>query len=194
MDLHDLEDMELVKLFNEGKEWYFEVIYQRYYNGLYGYAIKSTRSKEDAEEITNNTLLLAFRNLHSFRGEARLSTWLFSILKNQICNYFRMIRRNGLEITQSLEVINRDDDSSFAIAAADWNLPENQIIQRENTELIIVAVNKLPDNMKKTAHLYLLDKLPLETIAKRLNCPTGTIRSRTFRIKKHLRKTLDLTE
>ena len=133
--------------------------------------------------VKKATLLLAFRNLHAFRREARLSTWLFSILKNQICNYFRMIRRKGLEITQSWEVINHNDDSSFVIAAVDWNLPENQIIQRENTELITVAVNKLPDNMKKTAHVYLWDKLPLDTIVKRLNCPTGTIRQEYSELK-----------
>ena len=54
----------------------------------------------------------------------------------------------------------------------------------------MAVIDNLPKNMQKTAILYLIEKLPLDIIAKHLNCPTGTIRSRTFRIKKHISKFL----
>ena len=180
-------DGELVKLFKEGNEWCFEEIYRRYSGKLLGYATKHIRSKEDAEEITNTTLALTFKNLHNFRGEASLATWLYCILRKQICNHFRIIQRRGDFITQSLDLINFCDDTPFTIAVADWNLPENQIIQRENTEHIIMVIDSLPDIMITTAQLYFLDKLSIKDIAEILNCPEGTIRSRTHRIRKYLR-------
>ena len=186
-ELYDLRDGELVKLFKEGNEWCFEEIYRRYSGKLLGYATKHIRSKEDAEEITNTTLALTFKNLHNFRGEASLATWLYCILRNQICNHFRIIQRRGDFITQSLDLINFCDDTPFTIAVADWNLPENQIIQRENTEHIIMVIDSLPDIMITTAQLYFLDKLSIKDIAEILNCPEGTIRSRTHRIRKYLR-------
>lgn len=186
-ELYDLMDGELVKLFKEGNEWCFEEIYRRYSGKLLGYATKHIRSKEDAEEITNTTLALTFKNLHNFRGEASLATWLYCILRNQICNHFRIIQRRGDFITQSLDLINFCDDTPFSIAVADWNLPENQIIQRENTEHIIMVIDSLPDIMITTAQLYFIDKLSIKDIAEILNCPEGTIRSRTHRIRKYLR-------
>ena len=186
-DLCYFTDGELVKLFNEGNEWCFDEIYNRYSGKLLGYATKHVRSKEDDEEITNTTLALTFKYLHQFRGESSLSTWVYCILRNQICNHFRQIQRQGDFITQNLELTNYSEDSPFAIAVIDWNLPENHIIQRENMEYLIMAVSKLPEVMAETAQLYIIDKFPIKAIAKLLKCPEGTDRSRTHRIRKHLR-------
>ena len=186
-DIYDLTDEELVKLFQEGNEWCFNEIYNRYSGKLLGYATKHIRSKEDAEEITNTTFALTFKYLNKFRGESSLSTWLYCILRNQICNHFRIIQRRGDFITQSLELTNYCEDSPFSIVVIDWNLPENHIIQRENMERIIMAIDGLPDIMMAAARLYIIDKLPIKVIAQLLNCPGGTIRSRTHRIRKYLR-------
>lgn len=70
------------------------------------------------------------------------------------------------------------------------NLPENFLINQEITECIMAAIDNLPAAMKETAFLYLIEKLPLDTLAKQLNCPIGTVRSRTSRIRKHIRKIL----
>ena len=63
-DIYDLTDEELVKLFQEGNEWCFNEIYNRYSGKLLGYATKHVRSKEDAEEITNTTFALTFKYLN----------------------------------------------------------------------------------------------------------------------------------
>ena len=70
------------------------------------------------------------------------------------------------------------------------SLPENFLISQEITECIRAAIDDLSGTMKETALLYLIEKLPLDTIAKHLNCPTGTVRSRTSRIRKHISKFL----
>ena len=108
-------------------------------------------------------------------------------MRNQICNHFRIIQRRGDFITQSLELTNYCEDSPFSIVVIDWNLPENHIIQSENMERISMAIDGLPDIMMATTRLYIIDKLPIKVIAQLLNCPGGTIRSRTHRIRKYLR-------
>ena len=91
---------------------------------------------------------------------------------------------------QSLE-ITTPEKSPFIIEITDSNnLPENFLINQEITECMMAVIDNLPKNMQKTAFMYLIEKLPLDTIAKHLICPTGTIRSRTFRIRKHICKFL----
>jgi RNA polymerase sigma-70 factor (ECF subfamily) len=192
-DLLELTDEELVQMFKKGNGYCFEEIYSRYYNKLLGYATKQMPSREDAEEVTNSTLLLAFRHLIDFREDAAFATWIFKILKNQIFSRFRLNSRQGAAVTQSMEIVNSNGDAC-SMEIIDWNIPEKQIILKENEEHIISAVNNLPEVMRKTANLYIFDELPPKIIAKQLNCPSGTIRSRTFRIRKHLKKFLDLSK
>ena len=148
------------------------------------------KSRADAEEIVNTALVEAFKYLHKFRGEASLATWLFQILRNQTFSLYRMKRSRGVFVTQILEII-APEKSPFIMEITDSNnLLENFLINQEITECIMAAIDNLPAAMKETAFLYLIEKLPLDTIAKHLNCPTGTIRSRTFRIRKHISKFL----
>ena len=148
------------------------------------------KSRQDAEEVVNTSLFKAFKYLNKFRGEASLATWLFQILRNQTFSLYRLKRSKGVFVTQSLEVIT-SDNSSFIIEFIDYkSLPEKFLINQEITEYIMAAIGDLPAAMKETAFMYLIEKLPLDTIAKHLNCPTGTIRSRTYRIRKHISKFL----
>ena len=185
-----MTDENLVKMFKEGNEWCFNEIYNRYYNKLLTYAVFLIKSREDAEEIVNTALFKAFKYLNKFREEASLATWLFQILRNQTFSLYRLKRSQGVFVTQSLEGIT-PEKSPFIMEITDCeNLPENFLINQETTDCIIAAIDDLPKNMQETAILYLIEKLPLDTIAKHLNCPTGTIRSRTFRIRKHISKFL----
>ena len=185
-----MTDENLVKMFKEGNEWCFNEIYNRYYNKLLTYAVFLMKSRQDAEEVVNTSLFKAFKYLNKFRGEASLATWLFQILRNQTFSLYRLKRSKGAFVTQSLEIIT-PEKSPFIMEITDSkNLPENFLINQEITECIMAAIDNLPEYMKETASLYLIEKLPLDTIAKHLNCPTGTIRSRTFRIRKHISKFL----
>ncbi len=186
-----MTDENLVKMFKEGNEWCFNEIYNRYYNRLYGYAVKYLLSKEDAEEVVNAALFKAFKYLHKFREEASLATWMYQILRNQTFSMYRIKRSRGVYVTQSLEVIT-SDNSPFIMEIIDYkSVPEKALINQEITDCIMAAIDDLPKNMQETAFMYLIEKLPLDTIAKQLNCPTGTIRLRTFRIRKHISKFLE---
>ena len=185
-----MTDENLVKMFKDGDEWCFNEIYNRYYNKLLTYAVFLIKSREDAEEIVDTTLFKAFRYLNKFRGEAGLATWLFQILRNQTFSMYRIKRSRGVYVTQSLEVIT-PENSSFIMEFIDYkSIPEKALINQEITDCIMAAIDDLPKNMQETAFMYLIEKLPLDIIAKHLNCPTGTIRSRTFRIRKHICKFL----
>ena len=119
-----------------------------------------------------------------------MATWLFQILRNQTFSLYRMKRSRGVFVTQSLAII-APEKSPFIMEITDSNnLPENFLINQEITECIMAAIDDLPVTMKETAILYLIEKQPLDTIAKHLNCPTGTVRSRTSRIRKHISKFL----
>ena len=177
-------------MFKEGNEWCFNEIYNRYYSKLLTYAVFLMKSRQDAEEVVNTALFKAFKYLNKFRGEASLATWLFQILRNQTFSLYRLKRSRGVFVTPSLEVITPDNPSFIMEITDSNNLPEKFLINQEITKCIIAAMDDLPEAMKETAFLYLIEKLPLDIIAKHLNCPTGTVRSRTSRIRKHISKFL----
>ena len=185
-----MTDENLVKMFKEGNEWCFNEIYNRYYNKLLTYAVFLMKSRQDAEEVVNTSLFKAFKYLNKFRGEASLATWLFQILRNQTFSLYRLKRCKRVYVTQSLEVIT-PGNPSFIMGIMDCkNLPEKILISREIADCIMDAIDDLSEAMKETAFLYLIEKLPLDTIAKHLNCTTRTIRSRTSRIRKRISKFL----
>ena len=159
-DFRNFSDKELVFLFKQGNEQCFEEIYKRYYNKLILYARKLLGNYHDAEDVTDKTLLQAFRHLHNFRNEAELSTWLYKILRNQVFNLYRYNNRREIFTSQSLDLITLEENNAFLLAIADWSLPENLIIKREEQQLVTQAVANLPEMLRETAQLYIFEHLP----------------------------------
>ena len=185
------DDFKLVDFFKQGYEECFDEIIRRYYQSLAETANKLTDFPEDAQEIVNNTFLLAYRHLHTFRGDSRLSTWLQSILRNQAVNCYRARCRNGSNITQSLEVQDESNHCWYTVDLPDWeNLPEKSVCNQELDQVLEDLINELPPAMLQTARMYFFEHLAHDTIAEKMRCPPGTVRSRIFRIRQFLIRNL----
>jgi RNA polymerase sigma-70 factor (ECF subfamily) len=132
-----------------------------------------------AADLVQETLLAAVRSFPRFRGDAQLSTWLISILRNQFSLYLRGRKKWSLAPLS---------DKGDRLAA-----PEPSTVDDEVRELLD-RVKDLPEDLRTTLVLFHVDGLKYADIARVMECPIGTVRSRLFEARERLKKLVTRTE
>jgi RNA polymerase sigma-70 factor (ECF subfamily) len=133
--------------------------------------------------------------LPSFRGDSAFYTWLYRIGINTAKNYLVAQGRRAPTSTEfdSEEAETFDDGEQLR----DINTPENLLLSKQIGETVNAAMDALPEELRTAIMLRELEGLSYEEIAKIMNCPIGTIRSRIFRAREavatKLRPLLDTT-
>lgn len=128
---------------------------------------------EAAPDLVQETLLAAVRALPRFRGDSQLSTWLISILRNQFSLYLRGRRK--------WQLAPLPEDGARLPA------PEPETVDQDVRELLD-RVKELPEDLRTTLVLFHVDGLKYADIARVMDCPIGTVRSRLFEARERLRK------
>jgi RNA polymerase sigma-70 factor (ECF subfamily) len=132
-----------------------------------------------AADLVQETLLAAVRSFPRFRGDAQLSTWLISILRNQFSLYLRGQKKWKLAPLP---------DQGDRLAA-----PEPSTLDDEVRELLD-RVKDLPEDQRTALVLFHVDGLKYADIARVMDCPLGTVRSRLFEARERLKKLVTGTE
>jgi RNA polymerase sigma-70 factor (ECF subfamily) len=144
-------------------------------------ALRMMRNKEDSEDALQNALLLGFRNIHQFRGRAKFSTWMHSILINAV----RSMRRSQLArpITASLdqEIFQGDEAWNGVNLHCLAPNPEEECSDEEKRRIIGQLVCELPCTYRDAVWLREVEGLPIRQIAKRLRVHIGTVKARVHR-------------
>ena len=180
----ELDDMQLVERARSNDMDAFEEIASRYYQRLYQTALAILNSHHDAEEVTQDALLKAYRALPGFRGDSLLLTWLCRIVINQAHNKYHWNRRRGSEVNLSL---SRPPEPGGDQQLEDFNIPDMRYIpsrELQNIELGVLLkreIAHLPESLRETMRLRHLKNLAYEEIAEVQHCQLGTIKSRLSR-------------
>ena len=165
----------------------FDQVYERFRSPVWRLARRLTNSEEEALDATQEVFLRVWRGLPGFRGEAKLSTWVFQIA----WNYLRAHRRKK---GRSLQIIGEDMNAaqdlvdSAADSAPD---PERRARATELLDRVEVALERLPEHYRVVVWLRDGEDLSYQEIADALDVPIGTVRSRLARARGALR---DLVE
>jgi len=187
------DDNELVSAARQGDCTAFEEIVFRYYPRLYQTALAILNSHHDAEEVTQDALIKAYRSLSGFRGDSLLLTWLCRIVINQSHNKYHWNRRRGSEVNMSL---SRPPEPGGDQQQEDFNIPDFQHTPlremqiSELGKLLYLEISKLPDSLRETMQLRHLNDYSYEEIATQQHCQLGTIKSRLSRGRELLLKKL----
>ena len=180
----DSSDNELIEAVKNGSQEAFEEIVSRYRQRLYQTAYAILTSHHDAEEVTQDALLKAYRALPHFRGESLLLTWLCRIVINQAHNKYHWNRRRGSEVNLSLsrppEPGGDQQQEDFTIPD-ETHTPQRELSNIEISDFIENEIAALPSSLRETMQLRHLENLPYEEIALRQHCQLGTIKSRLSR-------------
>ena len=182
----------LLQAFRSGDDTAFDGLIEMYSAKLYKVAYALLGSRQDAEEVVQDTFLRAYRALQAFRGESSLETWLHRITVNLARNKYQWNHRRGSGLNVSLTV-GGDDAGGESGTENEQDVPDRRMepdLVLEQGEIgtnIMKALNSLPDNLRETMLLRHVDDMPYEQIAQRLDCKVGTVKSRLSRGREMLR-------
>jgi RNA polymerase sigma-70 factor (ECF subfamily) len=135
--------------------------------------------------------LLAHRAFASFTPGTNFRAWFLKILTN--CFYSKRRQEKSRPVTSDLDdtpdlyLYARSGEAGFPVQGPD---PAAQLLEALGTERVVQAINRLPDEYRVVSTLFFMEDLSYEEIARVLECPVGTVRSRLHRGRKMLQKTL----
>lgn len=154
---------------------------------VYAVARRIVRSADDAEDVTQEALLLAFRHRNAFRGESRYRTWLYRIAATAALGHLRRQKRARLTVVSSdlaHETLERQPDAA--------KLPSTLLEEAESRIAVRQALGELAPTYREVL-IARADSTESEVAAK-LGISVGNVKIRTHRAKKQLRATMDRLE
>ena len=181
----DCPEKETIRLAQEGNAAAFEQIYRRYSGRVYALCLRMVTNVSEAEDLTQEAFLLLFRKIHTFRGEAKFSTWLHRLTFNLVLMRFRKKRcpEVSLDATSDLG----DDDSRPLMEFGGPDLRLSGMIDHMNLSR---AIEQLPEGYKEMFILHDVEGYEHHEIAKILGCSMGNSKSQLYKARLRLRELL----
>ena len=179
----------LLRKARHGDEEAFAQLVRPLRDRIYWRAVKAARDLDEADDITQETILRAFTRLETFRGDARFSSWLYMVASNCIRMHLRTRRRRGaLRIEEHL---NEVESGSNNVTELPVHLPDDLAIQNELFGALDDAVSQLPSQYGSILRLWVEDGLDLKEIHERSGLSIAAIKSRLHRARRRLRDSIE---
>jgi len=188
-------DAVLVQRFKAGDESAFLEIMARHHRRLHSVAEKILNNHADAEEITQDVFVRAYRGLASFRGDSSLATWLHRITMNLARNRYWYFFRRRRHTTVSLDCPCSPDstETRASLTASDALNPSDETASKEYDEWVKICFFQLEEPHQEILRLRNSLDLSYDEIAHELSIKIGTVKSRIARAREDLRALLSET-
>ena len=175
----DFDERELIERCRTGDDIAFGELVDRYKNLVYGMVHRMVADRSVVDDLAQEVFLKVHRGLPYFRGEARLSTWIYRIVAN-VCSQSRTRRTFEVPIEDE-----RDDRPRREAGAADESFADFELRDR-----LEKAIAQLPDNYRLLIAAHYLNGVQYEALAEALDIPIGTVKTHLYRAKRRLRELL----
>jgi len=180
-------DAELMLRVQQGDESAFAALVEKYQRPMMNFMYRMVLNAAEAEDLTQEAFLRAYRAAPRYRPEARLSTWLFRIAINLALKKLRAGRlKRALSLNQ---VFGAGHRSSEPAAAAEFQ-PDVQLEQREMLQALETALHELPERQRIAVTLQRFEGFSYHEIAETMGCSVGSVESLLGRAKSKLRDSL----
>jgi len=172
-------DRALVERVQQGDKEAFGLLVAKYQRKLARLLSRLIRDPAEVEDVTQEAFIKAYRALPSFRGDSAFYTWLYRIGVNTAKNYLVSQGRRAPTATEfdSEEAEGFDEGEQLR----DINTPEHVMMSKQIGDTVNEAMEALPDELRTAIMLREIEGLSYDEIAKVMDCPIGTVRSRIFR-------------
>jgi len=186
-------DRLLVERAQRGDKQAFGLLVQKYQRKLARLLSRFIRDPSEVEDVAQEAFVKAYRALPAFRGDSAFYTWLYRIGINTAKNYLMAMGRRAPTSTmlEAEEAEGFDEGEQLR----DINTPESVLLSKEIAQTVNATIEKLPEELRSAIQLREIEGMSYEDIARVMDCPIGTVRSRIFRareaIAQQLRPLLD---
>lgn len=172
-----INDQHHINLILEGNTNEFSVLVNQYKNLVFTLSYKILKSKEEAEEASQDTFVKIYRSLHKFKGDAKFSTWIYKITYNTCLDKLKKCKK----INSTIYI---EDFNKHQVHAMEDVL--NNIDEKERNQKIQECLFLLPSKEAFLLTLYYFDDQSTEEIAKILDCSANNVKIKLFRSRKKL--------
>ena len=169
-----VDEYSLLKRITEGDTLAFEAFYKVYYSRLFRFILRMTFQPESVEELIQETLLVVWEKPDGFNHTCKISTWVFGIAYNKaLKSMSKAARRSGdVNVDDMLETMGDPvANPAQSLESEDW---------------LSCALGMLPPEQRAVIELTFYHDLAYQDIAKILNCPENTVKTRMFHARKKL--------
>jgi len=157
-----------------GEANYFSNIVKKYQDIVFSIALKVLKNREDAEEMAQESFIKAYKSLHTFKGTAKFSTWLYRITYNTCISE---VRKKKPTTVQADDVQISEDVNEFDL---------DGIPAENRTKYIKAALEKLPEDEYTLVLLYYFEEQSIEEISKVTKLSVSNAKVKLFRARKKL--------
>ena len=171
-------DSLLVEKAKEGNEGAFNFLMNKYYPRVYASLFSFTKSKEDSEDLAQQTFVKVWQQIQSFRGDSAFFTWVYRIAINLAKNYVASSGYKKQKVNSSIDQLEIDVSSNENI--------ESMLIHSQSVDDIKDFINTMPEALKTAFTLRESEGKSYEEISIITETPIGTVRLRIFRARESI--------
>ena len=178
-----LNDNELISRVLKGNQQAYAGLVTRYQNYVFTLSLRFTKNREDAEEVSQDIFVKAYRSLADFRGASKFSTWLYTIVNTTCITFLRKKR---------MEVHSLDNEKIFEVAdSVDSGMRANQVEQKSRVAMVNNAIDMLSPDDAEVLTLFYKGEQSLEEIAMILGIEANTAKVRLHRARARLKEKIE---
>lgn len=184
-------DQDLVERVQRGDRRAFDLLVLRYQQRIVKLIMRYVQDGAEAQDVAQEAFIKAYRALPAFRGDSSFFTWLYRIAINTAKNHLASLRRKPVDY--DLDVQDPADLEARG-QLRDEETPEGLALQEELRQVVERSIASLPEELRTAIMLREIDGLSYEEIAVAMDCPVGTVRSRIFRAREAIDKSIESLE
>lgn len=155
---------------------------------VYNTALGIVQNAEDAEDVAQEVFIQVFRSIHNFKGEAKLSTWLYRIATTRALDHLRS-KKSKKRAGLIQRLFGENNEPVYEIP--DFNHPGVALDKKENAAKLFKAIAQLPENQKIAFTLHKLEDLSYQEVSEVMKTSVPAVESLMHRAKQNLRKVLE---
>ncbi|GGY75881.1 RNA polymerase sigma-H factor [Marinobacter zhanjiangensis] len=170
-------DLQLVRKARQGDRSAFDLLVLKYQSRVASIISRYIYDSQEVLDLTQETFVKAYRAIERFRGDSAFYTWLYRIAVNTAKNFLESRGRRPQGVADAVDAESFEDGFRLRDIAS----PEKFLQRDQLREVLDAAIDGLPEELRSAFLLREYEGLSYEDIAKILECPIGTVRSRIFR-------------
>ena len=180
-------DRQLVERVQSGDKRAFDLLVLKYQHKILAVVSRFIKDHSEVQDVTQEAFIKAYRALANFRGDSAFYTWMYRIAINTAKNH--LVARGRRPPSSDVDL----EDAEYYSGAdllRDNETPENQLFRDQLETAVHEAIRALPEDLRSAVTLREMEGLSYEEIAEVMGCPVGTVRSRIFRAREAIDRTV----
>ncbi len=183
-----MNEQELIQGLQRGDELAFKYLVDNYQDRIYNTVIGIVQNAEDAEDVAQEVFIQVYRSVQHFKGESKLSTWLYRIATTRALDLLRS-RKSKKRFGLLQRLFGESNEPLLELP--DFNHPGVALDRKENAAKLFKAINELPENQKIAFTLHKLEDLSYQEISEVMKTSVPAVESLMHRAKQNLKKILE---